>query len=110
MDLKDPVDHWALSGIGPTRLEYDPDYVFTRITVVELRNGVFDRLVLLQELGLREDLAADRTGEDVVSEWEEEAAVSGGDIGFRRRRGILQRRVEVVGGGFGVDEGDDGVL
>lgn len=84
MDLQYPVDNRALiSGIVPPRFEYDSDYVFTRISVVELRNGVLHRQVLFEEMGLLENLTACRTGEDVVPEWEEEIAVSRCYVRFR---------------------------
>ena len=83
VDLEDPDYPGELSGLGPTRLEYDLDYVVTRVGYGQLRYRVLGGLVLLKEERLLEYLAARRAGEDVVSEREEEAAVVRGDFGFR---------------------------
>lgn len=81
VDLQDPVNLRGVPGLGPTRLEYDLDDVVTRIGSCEIRNGVFCGLVLIEEVGFLEDLAARGAGENVVAEWEEEVAI-GGDVGF----------------------------
>ena len=106
MDLQDPVNNRTLSGIGPTRFEYNPYYVFTRITVMELRNGVFHRLVLFKELGFLENLTANCTGEDVVSEREEEVTVAGGYVGFRWRQRLFSLSVGELIRLFRIDKGD----
>lgn len=71
MNLQDMFDIRVSILIGPTRFKYDLDYILTRIPVDELRNGVFDGLVLFEKLGFVENLAATRAREDVVSEWQE---------------------------------------
>lgn len=71
VDLHDPVDHRVLPGTGPTRMEYDPNYVFPGILVEELRHRVFEGLVLFQQTGLLKNLAAVGAGVDVVAEREE---------------------------------------
>lgn len=71
MDLKDPVDTRILRVLGPTRFEYDPNDVLTRIAIEELRNGVLDSLVLFEKVGFLENLTASGAWVDIVSEGEE---------------------------------------
>lgn len=71
MNLQDTFDFRVPILIGPTRFKYDLDYILTRIPVDELRNGVFDGLVLFENLGFVENLAASGAREDVISEWQE---------------------------------------
>ena len=70
VDLQDPVDLRILRFLGPTSVEYDLDNVLTRIPIVELHNGVPDRLVLFEKVRFLENLAASRAWVDIVSEWE----------------------------------------
>lgn len=101
VDLQDSEDPWELTGLGPTRLEYDLYDVVSRVGSHELRHGVACGLMLLEEVGLLEDLAARGAGEDVVAEWEEVVVVVGGDVGF----GFLPAW-GIRGNGVGLDEGD----
>lgn len=111
MDLQNPVNGRSLPLVGPTRFEYDPDYVLAGVAVDQLRHGVLDGLVLLQVLRLLEDLAAGGAGEDVVPEREEEAAVvhgvDGGGVGVRARNDVVEVAEICL---FRRDEGGDGVL
>ena len=80
MDLQNAMNYRAPLDFGPTGFEYDPDYVLARITINELRNNVFDCLVLFEELGFQEYFVASCVGKDIVSERKER--VIGGDIGY----------------------------
>lgn len=66
MDLKDPMDTRILRVLGPTRFEYDPNNVLTRIAIEELRNGVLDSLVLFEKVGFLENLTVDKFGSDAL--------------------------------------------
>jgi hypothetical protein len=64
---------------GPTRFEYDLDYVVTRVGSEEFRYGVVCGLVIFEEIWFLENLAACGAWEDVVAEGKEEVVI-GGDI------------------------------
>lgn len=73
VDLENPVNLRSSETVflfGPTRFKDDPNDVLSRVAVSELRDGVLGRLVLLKEVWPREDFAACRAGEYVVSERE----------------------------------------
>lgn len=71
---------WKLVCFGPTRFEYDLDYVVTRVGSGKFRNGVVCGLVAFEEVWFLENLAADGARVDVVAEGEEEVVVVGGDF------------------------------
>lgn len=71
VNLHDPVNHRVFPGTWPTRLEDDPNDVFPRVIVEQLCYGVFEGLVLFQQTGFLENLAAVRAGVYVVTEREE---------------------------------------
>lgn len=103
VDLQDPANFGGFSGIGPACFENDPDDVFARVSVDELRNGVAGSLVVVESLWFREDFAAGGAGEDIVSE-REEGVGSGRNVGFGEgARWVFGVRV-------GLDEGDYGVV
>lgn len=67
VDLQDSEDLRGLFSVGPTCFEDDVDDVLAGISIQELGDGVFDGLVLFQEVGFLENLTAGCAWEDVVS-------------------------------------------
>lgn len=68
VDLQNPMDFRVPRLVGPTRFEYYLNDILTRIAIDELGYRVLDRLVLLEEMGFLENLAAGSAGEDIVAE------------------------------------------
>lgn len=89
MDLQNPIYIRILDPTGPTRLENNCNNVFTRIPINKLRNRVFNRLMVLQNIGFGEDFTTNSAWMDIITE--REKVLIRTDIGFGT--GSLNRRI-----------------
>uniref|UniRef100_A0A0A0KFB4 Uncharacterized protein n=1 Tax=Cucumis sativus TaxID=3659 RepID=A0A0A0KFB4_CUCSA len=80
MDFQDSKDFRTFFSTRPSGFENNPNDILAGIGIGKLGYSVFDGLMLFEELGFGENLAASSTGEDIVTKGEELISLCRSDI------------------------------